>query len=110
MLTQVRSPGIAPLAVIAPESRAATQPIAALSDMLLTVNLPLFAESCTTGIAAGALWFHRHNEDLVSSCNLFRDLSVLRFVLRCAILPLEGISLNSKDCFLVLDFNEVFFE
>ena len=52
---------LAPFPVISTESSTAAQPIAALSDMLFTVDLPLFAESGAAGIAAGASWFHGHH-------------------------------------------------
>ena len=64
MTPQIGSPRVAPPAVVAPEGSAAAQPVAALGDVFLAIDLPLFAESGTAGEAAGAFWFHRHNDHL----------------------------------------------
>ena len=60
MLSQVCFSRFAPLSVVTPEGRAATQPVAALCNVFLAVNLPWFAEPWTAGIATGTFRFHGH--------------------------------------------------
>jgi hypothetical protein len=64
MLPQIGGPRISPPAVIAPEGRAAAQPVAALGNVFLAIDLPLFAESRASGIATGPFGFLRHHSHL----------------------------------------------
>ena len=60
MLLQEKAPSLTPPGVIAPSIRSAAQPISTPHHMILTEHLTLFAESWTTGIAAGSSWFLGH--------------------------------------------------
>ena len=64
MPPQICGPRLAPLAVIAPEGSAAAQPVAALGDVFLAIDLPLFAEPGTAWIAAGPFGFLGHHSHL----------------------------------------------
>jgi len=64
MPPEICSPRLAPLSVIAPKGSTAAQPVIALGDVFLAVDLPRFAKPGAAWIATGTSRFHGHHNHL----------------------------------------------